>query len=279
MHKTLMIPRAAFGGMTANERRLGRFIRDGEGHPGAPAGFDPNPGSGAQGGGDQGQNNQPGNSGVGESGDSSQHNSGQSFDPAAFWQDPSNDGGASQQNQQQPGTQPTDQVDPNAEFGQQLLQEIGNYQPPAVFDNEISTQIAEGNLDGINQRMASHAQHVMRQSMVFMSKIMQRMESQMDDRINSIVQSNSTQQSDTQLLTKEFPTYERPEMRPVITGVFQQSLKHTKGDRPKAVAMTRDMLKSMGQLGGFGTPPSNPDDSPSNNTNSESLVQQLLKMG
>lgn len=38
--KTLMstlMATGAFGGMTANERRLGRFLRDGEGHPAAPA--------------------------------------------------------------------------------------------------------------------------------------------------------------------------------------------------------------------------------------------------
>lgn len=34
--KSILLASGAFGGMTANERRLGRFIRDGEGHP-APA--------------------------------------------------------------------------------------------------------------------------------------------------------------------------------------------------------------------------------------------------
>lgn len=40
--KTTLMLRGAFGGMTANERRLGRFIRDGEGHP-APAAPAPAP--------------------------------------------------------------------------------------------------------------------------------------------------------------------------------------------------------------------------------------------
>lgn len=40
--KSMLMSGGAFGGMTANERRLGRFIRDGEGHP-APAPAAPAP--------------------------------------------------------------------------------------------------------------------------------------------------------------------------------------------------------------------------------------------
>lgn len=256
-------PLSMFGGMTANERRLGRFIRDGEGHP---AGF---------GGGDSGQqqNNGDGNTTAGGNQSQNQNNSGQQFDPAGFWSDPANQQGQNGSQNQSQNNEPNDD-----EFSSTLINDIRGFAPPTIFDSDIATQIGEGNLEGVNQRMQQYGQNVLQQSMVLMARILQRFEGQIDQRISGAITSNSTQQNDTQLLEKNFPTYSRPEVRPVIQGVFAQSLKHTGGDRNKALEMTRGMLRSMGQLGGedFGIPPSNPDDSTSSGPSS--LVQELLSM-
>lgn len=236
----------------------GRLPKEGEEHAG---------GGGESG---QQQNNGGGNGGDSGTQGQQQNNDGQQFNAESFWNSPEPDGGNSNESQG-----PTD-----AEFGQTLMQGITQYQGGAVFDAETANQIAEGNLDGVNQRMAAMQQGVLRQAMIMTSQILQRFESQIDGRINGAVTQNSTQRDDTSMLTEAFPSFAKPETKPVIQGVFNQSLRHTKGDRKAALEMTRGMLKSMGQLGGadfgFERPNTNPDDFTSNGPSS--LVQELLSM-
>ena len=248
------------GPRTARRGLHGGLLKDDEGHGG---------------GGGQGDSGQGGNNGGGNGGDSNtqgggQNNNGQEFNAEGFWNSPEPEGGNSGESQG-----PTDQ-----EFGQSLLQGITQYQGGAVFDAETASQIAEGNLDGVNQRMQQMQQGVLRQSLIMMSQILQRFESQMEGRINGAITQNSTQRDDTSMLAEAFPSYGQAAMKPVINGVFQQSLRHTKGDRKAALEMTRGMLRSMGQLGGsdmgIQTPPNNPDDFQSNGPSS--LVQELLSM-
>lgn len=247
-------------GLLATTARVGLhggLLKDEEGH-----------------GGGGGDSNGGGNNGGGNSGDSgqsggNQNNDGQSFNAESFWNSPEPEG-TSQESQG-----PTD-----AEFGQSLMQTITNFQGSPVFDAETASQIAEGNLDGVNQRLQAMQQGVLRQSMIMMAQILQRFDTQVDGRISGQINQNSTRQSDESMLSEQFPSFTKPEVRPVIQGVFQQSLKHSKGDRKAALEMTRGMLKSMGQLGGsdfgFSTPPGNPDDHTSNGPSS--LVQELLSM-
>jgi hypothetical protein len=232
----------------------------------------PKEGEDHQGSGDSGQ---PQNNGTGNSGDSgqngqNQNNDGLGFEPASFWNNPEPADGGTGESQG-----PTDE-----EFGQTLMQSITNFTPPTIFDAETASQIAEGNLEGVNQRMQQFGQTMMRQAMIMTAQILQRFEGQVDGRIKGSITENSTRQSDESMLAEQFPSFAKKEVRPVIQGVFQQSLKHSKGDRTKALEMTRGMLKSMGQLGagdfGLSTPPSNPDDFTSNGPSS--LVQELLQM-
>ena len=112
--------------------------------------------------------------------------------------------------------------------------------------------------------------------------IMQRfethMQSQLDKVVGDRINESTTSQKDEQLLTSSFSGFTDPALKPVITGVFRQSLRHTNGDRDKAVAMTRNMLQAMGKSGSsdFGLERSNPD----NNLDEgpSRLVQELLAM-
>lgn len=253
--------KSIFLGTTARLGLHGGLLKDEQGH-------DQSAGGGNQG---QQQNNGGGNSGDSGQSGGNQNNDGLGFEPASFWNNPEPADGGNSESQQGPSDE---------EFGQSLMQSITNFQAPAIFDAETASQIAEGNLDGVNQRMQQFGQTMMRQAMIMTAQILQRFEGQVDGRIRGSITENSTRQSDEAMLSEQFPSFAKKEVRPVIQGVFQQSLKHSKGDRAKAMQMTRDMLKSMGQLGagdfGLSTPPSNPDDFTSNGPSS--LVQELLSM-
>lgn len=246
------------GGLSFAARRglHGGLLKDDEGHQGGESG--------------SGGNNSGGNSGDSGQSGGQQNNSGLTIPAETFWNNPEPADGNSGESQG-----PTDE-----QFGQSLMQNITAFKPPTIFDSETASQIGEGNLEGVNQRMEQFGQTIMRQAMIMTAQILQRFEGQVDGRITGAISTNTTRQTDESMLGDAFPSFTKPEVRPVIQGVFQQSLRHTKGDRKAAMEMTRGMLKSMGQLGGqdfgFATPPSNPDDYQSNGPSS--LVQELLSM-
>lgn len=246
---------------------------------------------GATGGaGDAGANNSAGNAGDSNGSAAGQDNNGQSFDAAAFWNDPSGDGTGSATPGQQPqpnqGKQPQgQQPDPGSNVGATIKGMIDGFAPKAIFDADIASQISEGNLEGINGNMQAFGQAVMTQSIGMVAHILKAYEQQMDGRFKSFVadqiNSNQSNNNDAQLLERSFPSYKNPATRPVVESVFAQSLRHSGGDRNKAVDMTRSMLQAMGQSGvedfGFDRAAVSPEgflgDGPS------SLVADLLASG
>lgn len=247
----------------------GRFLK-------APEGDDTSGGGSTPQGGDSGQtpDNTQGNSTPatqGQSGD--QNNPGQQLDVDGFWKKAeSQDGGDQNQN----GGEQTPDV------GTQIVNDIKAFKlGTPIFDDSIATEIAEGKLDGINNRLNQMAQSVMQQTVVMTARLMKALEESMDQRVSGMIDSSQSQTKDEQLLTENFQAYSQPAMQPVIRGVFQQSLSHTKGDRKAAMEMTKGMLKQMGQLGredfGIPKPPRNPDDVYGADS-SASLVKDLLSM-
>ena len=220
---------------------------------GAPAGGD----SGA--GGDNGGNS--GDSGSAQAGTA--NNDGQQFDPGQFWKLPeSGDGGNQNQNQGSDGQGGQNQ---EPDIGTQIAADIKGFKiATPIFDDAIAQEIADGKLDGINGRFQDMAQTVLQQSVVTVARIMKAFEQSIDSRISGMINNSQTADKDERLLGDSFQAFSQPAMQPVIRGVFQQSLTHTKGDRAKAIEMTKGMLRSMGQLGrqdfGIPTPPRNPDD-------------------
>lgn len=233
MRKGLVFRSKRAGGIN---RRF-RLRRDESGHGGAAPG------------GEGGGNNGGGNGGDSTGGATGENNNGQSFDAGSFWNDPSsgeqNNGSQQQQQQQQP--------DPGANVGTTIRGMIDGFTPQPIFNDEIAQQIADGNLEGINTSMQNYGRAIMTQSIGMVAQIMKAFEAQQDAKfrglIDQSIQTNQTNQSDEQLLAKSFPSFSQPATQPVIRSVFAQSLRHTNGDRTKAVAMTQSMLQAMGQSG------------------------------
>jgi hypothetical protein len=97
--------------------------------------------------------------------------------------------------------------------------------------------------------------------------------------VQEAIQNALGNRDNNQSLIESFPSMRDPAMAPIINGVFQQSLKHSGGDRNKAIAMTRDMLKYMGKTAtsdlGIEVPPNSREDSFMTDS-SRSLVDELL---
>jgi hypothetical protein len=208
------------------------------------------------------------NAGVGEG------NSGQAIDVAAFWAQPQGEGGS--QDSQAP------QVDEGQELGNQLVSQIQGFKAEDVFTTEALRQMAEGDLSPLNAGLNKAVQTSMTQMLTMTATMMQRFEShmqgQMDKLVGERIDQSQTSQKDEQLLKTSFSGFDDPALKPVINGVFRQSLRHTNGDRTAAVAMTRNMLQAMGKSGSadFGLERSNPDNDLSEGPSR--LVQELLAM-
>lgn len=227
-------------------------------------------GGGATGDSTQGGNNQGGNEPSNDGSNSNANNDGLPIAPEAFWKDPAAEGDDS-------GNQGDDD---SKDFGTQIMTEISGWNPPKpLFDADIAKEVADGNLDGVNARFNEMVQGAVRQAVVLTAKIMQRFEGSIDQRIDGKLGQDRTRQGDEGLLAENFTSFKDPAVAPMIRGVFQQSLLHTKGDRTKALEMTRGMLRTMGQTGrndlGIEAPPRNPDDL---DAGSRSFVKDLLEL-
>jgi len=203
------------------------------------------------------------------------NNAGQQFNPDQFWKAPETDAGGNQNQSSDAGTQQGNDV------GTQIVNDIKGFKlTQPIFDDAVAQEIADGKLDGINARFQQMGQAVIQQAVVMAARMMKAFEESMEQRIDGKISSTQTADRDEQLLGKSFTAYAKPAMQPVIRGVFQQALIHTKGDRNAAVDMTRGMLKSMGQLGqedfGINAPPRNPDDIYGSD-GAASLVRDLLE--
>lgn len=227
-------------GLTRNERRLGRFLRDGEGHQEAGSGDNNPQGTGVT----TGESTpQPG------SGD----NTGQQFDATSFWGDQSNpNGGEPNPNDGAP------------DVGKEVLGMIQNFKVNPIFDAEVAKQVSEGNLEGVNKNFADAISATARQSVVLTAHILKAFEASMESRIQAALNSNNNRQSTESLLGETFQAYKEPAMKPVIRSIYDQALANSKGDGKAALEMTKSMLKIMGQTGqsdfGIKSAAPNPED-------------------
>lgn len=254
-------------GMSArNIRRLQRRAK-GDNHTGG------NLDSGAD------QNNSTGNTGdSGGTADSSTNNTGQPDPLAGFWADPKPE--AMPAGTPAPSPAPT-QDQQNTEFGQQLGTAITGLKFEPVFTDEIAAQINAGDLAGANAAMAAQAQAAVKHSLVLSARVMERYGASILQQVDERIKASLGNRDNEATLVESFPSAADPKARPLIQDVFNQALKHTGGDRVKAVALAKDMLKYVGRAAaddlGYETPPGSREDMMSGGPSA--LVDELLGRG
>ena len=235
MRKMIMIPRASFGGMTRNERRLGRFLRDNEGHPG-----------GLPGGGGDNNANVSGNSG-GESGNpgSGGDNPGEDFDPTAFWDSPAPETNAAPNGESAGTSQSGSGADDNS-FAQQLTSQLGGLTfGESLMTPEIAAEMNEGNFANFEQRVQTQMRAAVRHALALNVQVLRPFAEQIMSQMRDEMGSTLSGRDDVDTLTRDFPAAKNPQGAPMIKSVFEQALKRTKGNRGLAVAQTKQMLRVM----------------------------------
>lgn len=197
-----------------------------------------------------GADNQGGNSGTSTNTTESQNNSGQGFDGSTFWSDPaqgssgSPSGGSAESGESSGGAQGSE----HQQLGQTLATRIGSLSFNPAFTADIATQIGEGNLDGINESLTQMHRQSIQESLTMSAQIMQMYGQHLMTQVEQMIQQSFGNRDDQSALESEFPTAAaNPAIRPMIAQVFSQSMKHTGGNRAKAISMTRDMLALMSQ--------------------------------
>lgn len=245
--------------MTPCERAAGRFMR-------AP--------DHAEAGGAAAESGATGdNTGV-NSGDSSNttptgDNGGQPDELAGFWEDKPDE---------KPDADSDDGVEASKQLGQSLAGLIENYQTPEIFTKETADQIADGDLSGINKAFHAATQATMKQQVAITAKllggVMDRMQADFDRRIQSALGNKDSEIA----LETHFPSAKDPQVRPIVQRVWDQALKNTKGDKERAITLTRNMLEAFGTKTGLREPPQDPTLG-MNTSASKRLVDDLLNRG
>lgn len=221
-----------------------------------------------------------GNQQTGAGDSSGGDNSGQTFDGKSFWKmpessgDKSSSGGSADSSSSGSGNQVTPQ--------QEIATRLQNLTYPDVFTPEIGEQIGKGDLTGVNkaisQQLVQSTQQAVAMSAQIMKLVSEKIMSDVDSRINGAFGNRDNVQS----LSKEFPSYNDPGMKPVIDGVFNQAMSLSKGDRDAAIKSTREMLRYMGKSGaqdlGITEAPGSQSDSFSS-SRASALVDELLGRG
>ena len=228
-----------------------------------------------------GGDNGGGNDGGAGTGESTGDNGGTGFNADAFWTDPveetpggtqtgNNDSGGGQQQQTQQSE------------GQLFAQKLANLSFGDVFTEADMRKMADdGDLTGINAAINTQLKQAAHQSVVLTAELMQKNNAAMESRFRAILSEVLGGEKNEDTLLKEFPAAADPRARPMIQQVFNQALKHTKGNRPQAVIQAKEMLKIMGSVAGadlgITDAPRGPGDQDYNTQGSKSLVDSLLQ--
>lgn len=230
----------------------GRPMRDPEGHPQA--------GSESQGTGDNAGGN-PGNSGqaAGNAGTPA-NNNGNEFDPSSFWNSPSEGTPAAAGNGGSAGGNPSGDTKGNPNQGNAFAEALGTLSfGQGVYTQEAADAMGNGDPAPFNNNMQTFGREVTRQSVIMAAQLMQRNNEAMEARFQQLVEERFGQRDTETDLSTAIPSYSKPGMKPVVDGIMAQAMKLTKGKRPEAIEMTKQMLqiqaRNLGQDFNITTPP------------------------
>lgn len=241
------------------------------------------PGVGDTGGGSgepAGGGNNTGGNGGGDSGTGNQgeNNSGQKFDLDGFWSEPKPTAAAAGESGTGDTGTPAGEEQQGADVGKALAQRLNGLKFDALFDQAMIEEMNEGNLANVNERVAAVGRESVRQSLMMSAELMQTFGGRLLSRVEAMIEGKLGGRDDNEILMSEFPAAKDPAVKPMIQNVFNQAMKHTSGDRPKAVALAKDMLKLVGNRAsadfGFETPPGSREDTMGEGP--RALVESLL---
>jgi len=245
--------------MTPAERKAGKFLRA----PDHPLSGDDTGGSPAA-----TENNGGGNAGDSGATETGEDNPSQKDELEGFWNKPDDQGASDDSSDDE--TKAASQA-----LGQQLGGLIQNFKGPEAFTKEIADAIADGDLAKANESFAARDQAVLKQSAVLAAQLvggmLDRFSAEIDKKIETAFGSKDSEAT----LEQNFPLAKDPAMRPMVQRVWEQALTNSKGDKQKAIRLTRGMLNAFGEKTSIREPAEDPT-AGINTSASKSLVADLL---
>lgn len=220
-------------GWSRNEVRLGRLIRDGEGHG------ETQPAAGDNAGGNSGQT--PGNGGE------SQNNSGERFDPAAFWQGPAPENKGASSGESATSKSGESGTESQNNFATQIATQIEGLNFGDVMTPEIAEQLSNGDFAGFQKNFQQVGQQIVRHALAMQVQILRPFAEQLMQEMRGELDGKFSSRDDNDTLVKDFPAAKNPTMAKTIRPIFDQALKNARGDRTVAVRQTKEMLRFMAQ--------------------------------
>jgi hypothetical protein len=191
------------------------------------------------------------------------------LDLSAFWDDGNGDGDGDGNDD--------DPAEASKRLGGEIGQSIQNFQT-TQFTKEVADAIANGDLDGINKALTASHQETIKQAVQLSARLVGAVMDRMTKDFDARIEGKLGQRDDTAFLQSKFPVAKDPAMAPVVQRVWDQSLKHSKGDRTKAERLTRGYLEAFGSAAAPASIRTPPDD-PTHGVDtaaSKSLVESLL---
>lgn len=224
-------------------RRNNQQFRDGAGHP--AGGAAPNQAPAGNNSTDTGD----GNSGGGGSGTGDSNNTGETFDATAFWNGPAPDANAAPSGESASGSgseSGTSGEGNRGEFANQLTERLNglSFGDP-IFNDEVAGQINEGNFNGVQERLNSFGQTIVREALAMQVQILRPFAEQLLEQVRNETQQTFNSRDNSESLVKLFPAAKNPAMAKTIQPIYDQALKNAKGNREAAVEQTKEMLRFM----------------------------------
>jgi len=228
---------AAHIARTPIEAQMGRLMRapDHDGFTGAPEGFTP--------GGEE--NNTGGNSGQPNGESQEQNNSGDDFDPVAFWNEDDGETDGSPSNRSSAESDDSSSSTEGNDFATQLVSRIDSLNFDGVFTAEIASQLNEGNFDGANEAIQNNLRKAVKESMVTQVQMMRKFSEGMISQVKQMIGESMKTDKNENALLSSIPAARNPKTAPLVKNIYQQALRKSKGDTTKAINATKQMLATL----------------------------------
>ncbi len=194
--------------------------------------------------GESGGNNGAENTGGGATGESQQNNTGQEFKPTAFWDDPAPETTPPANQQQQQQQQNNGGGD---NLGTAIENRVKQFTAPPVMTAEAMEAIGTGDYTKFDQNVNQAIQHSMKENLnlvvQLMSKFGEHLESKFGDKINQSFEGRDSKA----FLREQIPASKNEGIQPIIDSLYDRALMVSKGDKNKAVEMTKRMMRAMSE--------------------------------
>lgn len=198
---------------------------------------------------DAGGNNGDGNSSPATGDSGSQNNTSTEIDLEQFWS--AEDGGD--------GKPPAGESDGDSgssssisddDLATSIRDSITNADFGGVMTPEVYESLQSGDPAKFNSGLQTFGQAIMSQTIGQSIAVMRVLRERILGEVNQLIDGRVTGDKDFDELTREIPSAANPAMGPTIRNVFKQALTRTKGDRKKAVEMTKDVLRIQAETFG-----------------------------